>query len=70
MKNIRRWALAAVLVVSIFGCKDTQTRAKEAEEKMRAQLKDPMADALAQKLPADRVKEAQECLIVVKEYLG
>jgi peptidoglycan hydrolase-like protein with peptidoglycan-binding domain len=70
MKLVRTLAFAALLAVPLLGCKDTQTRTREAEEKMRAQLKDPMADALAQKLPAEKVKEAQEHLITVHEYLG
>ena len=70
MKVVRAVAFAAALALPILGCKDAQTRAKEAEEQIRKQLKDPMAEALAQKLPPDKVKEAQEYLRAVKEYLG
>jgi peptidoglycan hydrolase-like protein with peptidoglycan-binding domain len=70
MKLFRTLALAALLAAPVLGCKDAKTRAIEAEAKIREQLKDPMADALAQKLPAEKVKEAQEHLIVVREYLG
>lgn len=70
MKTLHRVALAAFVAATLFGCKDAETRAREAEQKIRAQLKDPMADALAQKVPAEKVKEAQECLITVHEYLG
>ena len=70
---MKSWPLAAAVIIaalSILGCKDSQTRAREAEEKIRAQLKDPMEAALAQKLPADEVKEAQDHLRTLKEYLG
>ena len=70
MKLVRATVLAAVLALPLIGCKDAETRKHEAEEQIRKQLKDPMADALAQKLPPEKVKEAQQCLIVVKEYMG
>lgn len=71
MKNrVLRLCFAALLGLAAFGCKDAATRAREAEGKIRAQLKDPMADALNQKLPAEQVKEAQEHLATLKEYLG
>jgi peptidoglycan hydrolase-like protein with peptidoglycan-binding domain len=52
------------------GCKDAETRAREAQEKIRAQLKDPMAEARAQKPAPERVREAQKHLQVLHEYLG
>ena len=70
MKSLRVILFSAALLLPLFGCKDAQTRAKEAEEQIRKQLKDPMAEALAQKLPPERVKEAQEYLRTLKEYLG
>jgi peptidoglycan hydrolase-like protein with peptidoglycan-binding domain len=61
---------AAALALPLGGCKDTKTRAREAEESMRAQMKDPMAEALAQKLPPATVQEAQRHLRRLHEYLG
>lgn len=71
MTTLARAALiAAALGVAALGCKDAETRTREAQEKIRAQLKDPMADALTQKLPAEVVREAQEHLTVLNEYQG
>ena len=70
MKLARAMLFAAAVALPLIGCKDAQTRQREAEEQIRKQVKDPMAEALAQKLPPEKVKEAQECLIAVKEYLG
>jgi len=63
-------SLVLVLGLAATGCKDAETRAQEAQAKIREQLKDPMAEALAQKLPPEKVKEAQRHLAVLKEYLG
>jgi len=70
MKFLRAILFCAVLLLPLFGCKDAQTRAREAEEQIRKQLKDPMSEALAQKLPPEKVKEAQQYLHTLKEYLG
>jgi peptidoglycan hydrolase-like protein with peptidoglycan-binding domain len=71
MTNPMRTALlVAVLLVVATGCKDAETRAREAQEKIMAQLADPMATALAQELPAAKVEEAQRHLQVLREYLG
>lgn len=67
MKVVALLAVTA-LGLGLGGCKDAETRAREAEERIRAQLKDPMAEALAQELPAATVKEAQEHLRVLQEY--
>jgi peptidoglycan hydrolase-like protein with peptidoglycan-binding domain len=67
---MRAAALAAMLAAPALGCKDAETRAREAQEKIREQLKDPMAEALAQQLPKETVKEAQEHLRALREYLG
>lgn len=71
---MKRWivtpVLAAALGLTALGCKDAETRAQEAQAKIREQLKDPMAEALAQQLPPEKVREAQEHLTVLKEYLG
>jgi peptidoglycan hydrolase-like protein with peptidoglycan-binding domain len=66
----RACVAVAVLTLTSLGCKDAATRAREAEQHIRAQLKDPMAEALAQKLPPERVREAQLHLRALKEYLG
>ena len=70
MKLFRVVCLGALLALPLVGCKDAETRAREAREKISAQLKDPMEAALAQKLPPEKVKEAQQHLQVLREYLG
>jgi peptidoglycan hydrolase-like protein with peptidoglycan-binding domain len=70
MKLFRIVVLGAAVLLPLVGCKNAETRAREAEMKIRAQLKDPMAEALAQKLPAEKVREAQQHLQALKEYLG
>ena len=70
MKLFRVALFAAAFALPLLSCKDANTRAREAEEKIRAQIKDPMAEALAQKLSPERVKEAQEYLQTLHEYLG
>jgi len=68
--RVSRIIAVALMALAFFGCKDSATRAREAEELIRKQLKDPMADALAQKLPPDLVKEAQQHLGKLREYQG
>ena len=60
------------LAVALAGCtgQDAETRAREAERKIRESIPDAQGTALAYKVPADQVKQAQEALKVLKEYLG
>jgi peptidoglycan hydrolase-like protein with peptidoglycan-binding domain len=62
--------LASVLL--LVGCngRTAETRAREAAEKIKESIPDLEAKALAQKLTPDEVKQAQEALKKVNEYLG
>jgi peptidoglycan hydrolase-like protein with peptidoglycan-binding domain len=50
--------------------KDAETRAREAEKKIKDSIPDVVAVALAQKATPEQVKQAQENLKVLSEYLG
>ena len=62
--------LASVLL--LVGCngRTAETRAREAAEKIKESIPDVEAKALAQKLTPEEVKQAQEALKKVNEYLG
>ncbi len=68
-----RGAAGALIVSAVaMGCtsEGAARRAKEAAERIKAQMTDPQAEALAQKAPAETVKEAQSYLQTLHEYLG
>lgn len=67
----RIWTLALILAL-LAGCtgKDTETRAREAMEKIKASIPDVEMAALEQKLPPGDVKMAQEVLTKLDEYQG
>jgi|GEM_PF-2421089 len=63
--------VAWVLSAGALGCQaDTEARAREAAEKIKTSIPDVQARALAQKVSEEEVREAQQALQVVKEYMG
>ena len=62
-------ALVAMLAIGCTGS-DTETRAREAAEKIKESMPDVEAKAMAQKATPEDVKLAQEALTAVKEYMG
>ena len=50
--------------------KDAETRAREAEKKIKDSIPDVVGVALAQKATPEQIKQAQEDLKVLSEYLG
>ncbi len=68
---LRCLTVACALSVGALGCQgDTEARAREAAEKIKASIPDVQARALAQKVSEEEVREAQQALQVVKEYMG
>jgi peptidoglycan hydrolase-like protein with peptidoglycan-binding domain len=65
-------AAFCVALVGLAACQGAspEERARAAAEQMRAAIPDVDATALAQALPADTVRDAQEQLAVVHEYQG
>ncbi len=62
-----------VLATALFftGCTgDAESRARAAAEKVRDSIPDVRAKALAQKVTPEQVKQAQEALLKLKDYLG
>jgi murein L,D-transpeptidase YcbB/YkuD len=61
-----------LVALAIGGCdaRDTETRAREAAEKIKASIPDVEAAALEQRLPPGDVKMAQEVLTKLDEYQG
>jgi len=60
------------MLFSIVGCNShgAERRAREAAEKIKESMPDIEARALAQKTTPEQVKQAQEALQKVHEYLG
>jgi peptidoglycan hydrolase-like protein with peptidoglycan-binding domain len=70
---LRAIACLAVLgLVAAAGCDKgaAERRARQAAEKMKESLPDVDGKALAQKLPAEEVRQLQQKLTVLKEYQG
>lgn len=75
MKGALFRTAAAALVLAALGSSgctsdDAERRAREAAEEIRSQLVDPQERALSQEAPPERVREAQEHLTTLREYLG
>ena len=69
--NAKQLALAIVIAAVGIGCSaDPEARARQAAEKIKESIPDVEAKALAQKVSADEVRNAQQGLIEAKEYLG
>ncbi len=60
----------AVLLLAACNGHTAETRAREAAEKIKESMPDVEAKALAQKVDAAQVQQAQEALRKVHEYLG
>ncbi len=69
---VRLFGASALLAMLAIGCTgaDTETRAREAAEKIKESMPDVEAKAMAQKTSPEEVKAAQEALTAVKEYMG
>ena len=68
---MRRTVLMAVVLAFLAACsgKDAETRAREAEKKIKESIPDVVGAAMAQKVTPEQVKQAQEELKVLSEYL-
>jgi peptidoglycan hydrolase-like protein with peptidoglycan-binding domain len=62
--------LAALCVIAACWGKDSETRAREAEKKIKDSIPDVVGVALAQPASAEHVKLAQEQLKTLNEYFG
>jgi peptidoglycan hydrolase-like protein with peptidoglycan-binding domain len=69
---MRRTLLILATLCALVGCtgKDAETRAREAEKKIKDSIPDVVGAAVAQKVSPELVKQAQEKLKVLSEYLG
>lgn len=75
LRKPARVAALALLLGSALGavaCNEegAERRAREAAEKIQGAIPNRMAAALAQEATADEIKQAQEALTAVKEYMG
>jgi peptidoglycan hydrolase-like protein with peptidoglycan-binding domain len=62
--------LAALCAMAACAGKDAETRAREAEKKIKDSIPDVVGAALEQKASPERIKLAQEELKTLSEYLG
>src|SRR5512139_1061164 len=62
--------LVGLLLVAACTQQDSESRAREVEQKMRESIPDVVGRALEQKVTPDQVKRAQQALTVVHEYMG
>jgi peptidoglycan hydrolase-like protein with peptidoglycan-binding domain len=67
-----RRTLIILTLAALAACtgKDAETRAREAEKKIKDSIPDVVGAALAQKATPEQIKHAQEELKVLSEYLG
>ena len=67
-----RRTLIILTLTALAACtgKDAETRAREAEKKIKESVPDVVGAALAQKATPDQIKQAQQELKVLSEYLG
>src|SRR2546425_1398613 len=63
-------ALLATLALAAWSGQSAEERARQTAEKIKESIPDVVAKALAQKVTPDEVKQAQEALKTVNEYLG
>ena len=62
--------VAACCALAACTGKDAETRAREAEKKIKESIPDVVGVALAQKVSPEQIKQAQEELKALSEYLG
>jgi peptidoglycan hydrolase-like protein with peptidoglycan-binding domain len=62
--------LATLTVLAACTGKNAETRAREAEKKIKDSIPDVVGAALAQKATPEQIKRAQQELKVLSEYLG
>jgi peptidoglycan hydrolase-like protein with peptidoglycan-binding domain len=62
--------LTAVAFIAACTGKDAESRAREAEKKIKDSIPDIVGAALAQKASPEQIKLAQEDLKAISEYLG
>jgi peptidoglycan hydrolase-like protein with peptidoglycan-binding domain len=69
---MRRPVVIAVSLLALAGCTggSAESRAREAEKKIKESIPDIEGKALAQKVTSEQVTQAQEALKVASEYLG
>ena len=69
---MRKTLLILATLSAIAACtgKNAETRAREAEKKIKESIPDVVAAALAQNATPEQIKQAQEELKVLSEYLG
>lgn len=69
---MRRTLLILAALSALAACtgKNAETRAREAERKIKESIPDVVGEALAQKATPEHIKQAQEQLKVLSEYLG
>lgn len=67
-----RGVAVVLLIAATFSCsgESVEQRARDAAEKLQSSMQSPAALALQQKVSPEQVKEAQEALTLVKEYMG
>ena len=67
-----RRTVIILTVTALAACtgKDAETRAREAEKKIKETVPDVVGVALAQKATPEQIKQAQEELKALREYLG
>jgi peptidoglycan hydrolase-like protein with peptidoglycan-binding domain len=67
-----RRAVIILTLTALAACtgKDAETRARDAEKKIKDSIPDVVGVALAQKATPEQIKQAQEELRVLSEYLG
>lgn len=71
MKKTVVGSLLLAGAMGLLGCQgDTEARARKAAEKIKESIPDVQAKALAQPATEGEVREAQEALRLVNEYLG
>jgi peptidoglycan hydrolase-like protein with peptidoglycan-binding domain len=69
---MRRTLLILFTLSAMVGCtgQNAETRAREAEKKIKETIPDVVGAALAQKATPEQIKQAQDELQALSEYLG
>ena len=64
--------LLVLSAVGLIGCDDAEVerRARDAAEKLQDSIPDVVGDALKQKVSEEEIKQAQQALSNLKEYMG